>query len=223
MLVASAATPPPPQIYACVNALTQLPRVVGAAQPCALWEQRISWNQQGVQGDQGPQGPQGTTGPVGPQGQKGDTGVTGAQGAAGPQGAQGDPGLQGATGPQGPAGGSIVYSGVNDTGAPTFDTQGNVYNVVSTPVVPPGQYAVNAAVSLDPLGDRMYCWLHGFESFGDSNGTDGNLTTVPIVDVVTVSSPQRITVVCKDNSGGSSLVQAQSAHITAIAVGSVNP
>ena len=53
---------------------------------CTVFEQEISWNDQGVQGQTGPTGATGPTGPQGAAGPKGDTGPTGSQGPQGPTG-----------------------------------------------------------------------------------------------------------------------------------------
>jgi sulfatase-modifying factor enzyme 1/collagen triple helix repeat protein len=75
-------------IYACVNQVTGVLRIVSDTAACLPTENSISWNGMGPQGSQGPQGP---TGPQGPQGDKGDTGLPGPVGPAGPMGPAGSP------------------------------------------------------------------------------------------------------------------------------------
>ena len=86
---------------------------------CTIFEQEISWNEQGVQGQAGPSG---ATGPTGPQGAAGATGATGPTGSQGPQGATGDTGRRGrrgrrgARGPPGPAGATGATGPTGSTG-----------------------------------------------------------------------------------------------------------
>lgn len=102
--------PPTTTIYACVNRVSGVVRIVPAGFRCLPFEYPTSWSAGGAPGPagpagaagpagpSGPAGPTGVAGPTGPSGPKGDTGATGATGATGPAGAAG------ATGPVGPAG-----------------------------------------------------------------------------------------------------------------------
>ena len=78
---------------ACVLRATGTMRLIDPSLPghdlrnhCTVFEQEISWNDQGVQGQTGPTGATGPTGPQGAAGPKGDTGPTGSQGPQGPTG-----------------------------------------------------------------------------------------------------------------------------------------
>ena len=123
---------------ACFQRATGTMRLIDPSLPghdlrshCTVFEQEISWNQQGVQGQTGPTG---ATGPTGPQGVAGRRGTPGrparpaararrgrpatpgrpGDGPQGPTGAQGPQGPTGDTGPMGPAGqgaGEKVISG----------------------------------------------------------------------------------------------------------------
>jgi hypothetical protein len=126
-------------------------------QDCASREQHLTWNQIGPRGLQGPAGPQG---PIGLQGPKGDKGAMGPQGQAGPPGT------------------SAAYS-FQDGGAglPAW-----TYSTVVSGTVPPGNYAVNAAFTVEATGTigspiDVYCNLYadskvvasGLVSLDDAN------------------------------------------------------
>jgi len=107
--IAYATIPDGNHVYtACYLRATGTMRLIDPSLPgqdlrshCTVFEQEISWNEQGVQGQTGPTG---ATGPTGPQGVAGATGAAGPTGAQGPQGPTGDTGPTGAQGPQGPTG-----------------------------------------------------------------------------------------------------------------------
>jgi hypothetical protein len=88
-------------IYACVNSVSSVPRIVPTLVDCVAGEKMLKWDVIGVAGPTGPQGPAGAAGKAGPQGLTGAAGLTGP---AGPTGAAGAKGATGSNGPVGPAG-----------------------------------------------------------------------------------------------------------------------
>ena len=89
-------------VYACVNIVTAIPRIVGNATSCNTSTEVLDeWNVQGPVGATGPAGARGLTGATGATGEQGPRGLNGTPGATGPRGATG---LTGATGPRGPVG-----------------------------------------------------------------------------------------------------------------------
>ncbi|HVM56445.1 MAG TPA: hypothetical protein VMT74_03200 [Gaiellaceae bacterium] len=120
--IAYATIPDSNNVYnACLLKATGTIRLIDTSLPshdfrshCTMFEQPISWNEQGVPG------PQGLKGDTGPQGLKGDTGDPGPKGDTGAQGPQGP------AGPMGPSGlgvGQKLIAG-GTYGAP--DATGNV-------------------------------------------------------------------------------------------------
>jgi Collagen triple helix repeat (20 copies) len=88
----------PSQIFACVNNVAGLVRIVAQNTACLPIEHLVVWNVVGPQGPAGPAGAQGPAGPAGATGAQGQAGPTGATGPAGPAGPQGAAGLvQGVT------------------------------------------------------------------------------------------------------------------------------
>ncbi|MEY3733341.1 MAG: hypothetical protein RL347_700 [Actinomycetota bacterium] len=209
----------PQRIISCVTEATGELRIINADDTCAVGEQRLAWNQQGVPGPRGRQGEPGPAGAAGPQGPPGATGATGPQGVPGPQGLPGTVGNPGPEGPQGPIGPSDGYS------TPLADdTFTDMPVVLGRLVVPAGTYLVDAAayVALDVSGgpfDTVACGLSGP---GDAFATVTAFgqVTFPLAASVEIVEPEgEITLECVKGQAGS--VRA-TGTLTAVKVGTLH-
>jgi hypothetical protein len=216
-------------IHGCVANRSHVLSVPAKGKKCPSGTTALTWSSKGprgaagipgaagARGQAGAQGPDGAAGPAGP------VGPQGAAGRAGRAGAQGATGKTGSTGAQGPAGLIHVYTSVRSTQI-LVAAKDQQYTVVSTPVVPAGDYLVSAVIVADGWNDAMACWIGGNGS--DTTGSaqsDTTIDTMSVNQVVTASGGHRIAIVCDDYTGGGGTdpVAFKRATVTAIPVDAV--
>jgi hypothetical protein len=163
----------------------------------------------------GPQGPQGLKGEQGETGARGETGANGEQGPAGPKGDKGD------------AGTSMAYSATG----PTVSLAKVATIVVLAKIVPPGNYAVNAKLTLDNIDDDDYtfvgCRLRAAGVTVDDSGTfkleeylDVNSESIALQAALPNFGGGTLDIQCH-NAGASDRVDAERPVIAAIKLGAI--
>ena len=151
----------------------------------------------------------------------GNTGNTGPAGPVGPKGAKGD---KGDTGEQGPMGPSAGYSASGTPGA--LNAGANTYATVN---VPAGSYVVHANADIANLGGtptKVQCTLETLDGTaldsveGTAAATTGEVT-LPLDGATALAAQGGFRISCAE-SGGQTL-QLESARLTAVRLGSLNP
>ena len=187
---------------------------------------------QGPQGFVGPQGPTGSTGPQGPQGATGPQGSQGQTGAMGAFGSQGPAGAAGPAGARGPAGLAVGYSNVSLTYIYPISTSYNPPSIIAqTATAPAGTYYLFAMTSVVLGGQSggtpgVFCHFRttGTNLYSNNlaqvSGAAGSQSTVSLVDVLTITSPDSFQYVCVAQTG--TTAQATQGAITALLINSSN-
>jgi hypothetical protein len=163
-------------------------------QACSKFETPLDWSQTGPQGPQGQQGPQGA------------------------------PGQQGSQGPQGPPGPSDVWS-VDGYGSQKNLPIQTWVSLATTPTLPAGSYIVQAeaeAENIQSLDTAYACDLvdSSNNEYQNSRADGPNWVTVPLQAVITLTSPDTISLQCI--AANQSLSEAFNWKLTALEVGAVH-